>query len=157
MATSAIPDVIDALFTLCQTNLTGVTVYDGYGSSSDPGDFLMIGVEDPNSANPANSADSRQQWANATGTARDEQGLVTCAAVSWNGDADQKAARTAAFATVAAVENLIRTDYTLGGLSSLLWCEIGGSTGTGMVLTQATNASGALAQVVFRVHYRARI
>ena len=46
--------------------------------------------------------------------ARDQTGSVTCAALSWNGDADQKAARDAAYAVVAAVEDLLRTDPTLG-------------------------------------------
>lgn len=152
MSTSAIPDVIDALVTACTSALTNISVYDGWGVSDDPGDFLMIGVDDPDANNETNSGSSQQDWANATGTKRNESGDISCAALSWNGDSDQKAARTAVFATTAAVEDVLRSDYTLG-LPTLLWTSYGTST----QLTQSVNSTGAMALVVFKVHFEARI
>lgn len=152
MATSAVPAVIDALFTAADAALATVTVYDGFGVSDDAGDFLMIGVEDPDSQDAATSADAEQSWANADGTARDETGTVTCAALSWNGDADQKAARDAVYAITAAVEDLLRADPSLG-IATVLWT----SFGTSQQLTQAQDEQGALALLVFRIQFRARI
>lgn len=153
MATSVIPAVIDYLVTHATTALSAssVIVYDGFGTSDEPGDFLMIGVDDPESVNTAFSADSVQQWAHANYTARDEEGDVTCAALSWNGDCDQKAARDAVFAITAALENLLRADPTLAG--AVLWSSYGTST----QLTQNQSNDGAMSLVVFKVHFRARI
>ncbi len=151
MATSVIPAVIDYLVAHASVALTGVRVYDGYDSSDDPGDFLMVGVDDPESPNAAFSADSTQDWAHANNTARDEMGDVTCAALSWNGIGDQKLARDAAFAITATVEVLLRADPTLGGI--VLWS----SYGTTTQLTQQQSTNGVMALVVFKVHFRARI
>lgn len=153
MATSAIPDVITALVAAAKAALSTVTVYDGFGVSEDPGDFLMVGVDDPDRPDAAFAGSSRQGWAT-TGAqgARDEEGDITCAALSWNGNGDQQSARTAAFATCAAVETLLRTNPTLG-VSSLLWT----SYGTDTQLSQSQDNNGALALVVFRVAFRARL
>ena len=151
MASSVIPAVIDAVVSRARANLPSICVYDGFGVSDDPGDFLMVGVDDPERQDSAYSADSQQDWAHANNTARDEVGDVTCAALSWNGDADQKRARDAAFATCAALEVLLRADPSLGGI--VLWTSYGTST----QLTQNQNGNGALALVVFKVHFRARI
>src|SRR6185503_1586429 len=109
MATSAIPSVIDALFALGQS-IESVTVVDGFSLSKDPGDFLMIGVDDPDNANSAQSADSQQNWASNNPGSVDETGQVTCAALSWNGNGDPKAARDAAFATCGAFATALRSN-----------------------------------------------
>ena len=152
MGTSAVPDVIDALVTACTAALPNAKVYDGFGISDDPGDFLMIGVDDPDAADKANSAESEQAWANADGTARDETATITCAALSWNGDANQKTARDGAYAITAAVENLLRANPSLG-LPTVLWT----SFGTSSQLTQVQDEQGALALLVFRIQFRARL
>ena len=153
MSTSAVPSIIDALVTAARAALTDVAVYDGYGVSDDPGDFLMIGVEDVDGQDQARSADSSQTWAGTgIGAPRDESGEITCAALSWNGDADQKAARDGAYAITAAVENLLRENPALG-LPTVLWTGYGSST----QLTQDQSDGGAMALVVFRIAFRARI
>lgn len=152
MSTSAIPAVIDALFTAATTALSNIKVYDGYGVSEDPGDFLMVGVEDPDYDAAANSANSRQSWATIGAGSRDEEGEITCAALSWNGNADQKAARTGAFAIVAAVENLCRANPALG-VSTVLWTGVG----TDTELLQQQGEGGASAIVIFKIAFRARI
>lgn len=157
MATTVIPAVIDALVDQTRAAVTTsgakISVYDGYGLSDDPGDFLMVGVEDPETQGFTTSASAGQNWAETGQSAeRDDIGDVTCCAMSWNGDADQKAARDRAFAVVGVVEDLLRTDSQLG-LDDLLWAEIGPQ----MELHQIQDDSGAAAWVIFRVHYEARI
>lgn len=155
MATSAIPDVIDALFTAATTALPNVSVYDGFGVSDQAGDFLMIGVEDPDDNASAASSDAQQSAATmGTPRSRDEVGTVTCAALSSNGDGNQKAARDAVFAISTAIANLCRTDPTLGitGYQLLV-----ADYGTDQRLMQNQYEDGADAVLIFAVRFRARI
>jgi hypothetical protein len=152
MATSALPAVIDALVTLATAALPSVTVIDGVGISGSPGDYLMIGVDDPDADRPATAGDVQQVRATMSG-ARDETGTVTCCAYSWNGNGDQKAARDAAFATVAAVENILRTTSPTLGVSAVLKTEFGDRT----TVSQAQTETGTDCLVIFSVAYLARI
>jgi len=155
MATSAVPAVIDALVTKARAALPDLSVHDGFGVTDDPGDFLMVGVEDPDLDGATFSAEAQQSWAHVNHTARDEEGDITCAALSWTGDGDeagQKAARDAVYATTAALENVLRADPTLG-VATVLWA----SFGTSQQLKQAQDQHGAIALLLFRVHFKARI
>jgi hypothetical protein len=153
MATSVVPALIDALVAQATTALPSTLVFDGIGVTDDPGDFLMIGVEDPDIEGAAFSADTKQDWAAVgTGAPRDEQGDITCVALSWNGDGNPKAARDGAYAIAAAVEDLLRANASLG-VSGLLWT----SFGTSSQLSQAQGEGGASALLVFRINFRARI
>lgn len=151
MATSVVPALIDALVSGARAALTDRIVYDGFGISNDPGEFLMVGVSD-DGPDASRAVSSHQEWANANHTARDEEGDITCMAVSWNGDADQKAARDGAYATKAAVENMCRTNPSLG-LDNVLWT----SAGTDENLEQNQDDAGALAILTFTIAYQARI
>lgn len=150
---SAIPEVIDALVTTARANLPAtVIVSDGFITSDDPGNFLMIGVDDPDNANSASTATSVQQWASTgLGGTTDEMGDVTCAALSWNGDGDSKAARDSAFATCAGLAVALRANPSMS-LPTLLWTRYGTST----TLTEDQTDNAAQALVVFTVHFRAR-
>lgn len=153
MATSAIPALINALVANATAALTDTDVYDGFGVTSDPAEnVLHIGVDDVNNDGGASSAYAQQEWANANHTSRDEDGHVVCAASSWNGDGDAKAARDGAFATVAAIENMLRANPSQG-VATLLWTSLGGS----INLSQWQDDAGATAVVIFTVNYRARI
>jgi hypothetical protein len=150
--TSAVPALIDALVAQCTAALPSVIVADGVTvTDDDPGNWLMIGVDDPN-ADVATTATGQIAWADSNGTALDEMGDLTCLALSWNGDANPKAARDAAYATCAAVNGLLRTVPALG-VPVLLWARFGAT----QTLTQAQSGDGALALVVFTIHFRARI
>lgn len=157
MATSAVFDLIDALVPALRTALPSVTVYDGWGNSDEAaGDFVMIGIEDADVEGAAFSADARQEWATAgsAGT-RDETGEITCLALSWNGNSGEAGARQARAslkATTAAVENVLRANPSLG-VDGVLWTGYGSST----QLTQDQSDGGAMALVVFRIAFRARI
>ena len=152
MAVWVVPALIDALVDAATTALPDVLVLDGMGATDEPGDYLMVGVDDPDTEGDAFAADSQQRWAHANGSARDESGQVTCAAFSWNGDGDQKAARDAAYASVEALAAACRATPDLG-VSSLLWTDFG----TDARLTQMQGDSGAAALVVFQIAFRARI
>lgn len=155
MATSVVPALIDALVAASTTALPSVRVSDGIGATDDPGDFLMIGVEDPDIEGASFSAETRQDWASVgTNAPRDEQGEITCVAVSWNGNGPEgaKAARDGAYAISAAVENLLRDTPALG-VAGLLWTSFGSSS----QLSQAQGSTGASALLVFRINFRARI
>jgi hypothetical protein len=152
MATSVIPALLDALIAAARTALPNLIVNDGFAVTNDPGDFLMIGVDDPDRPDAALAVTSQQDWAHANYTTRDEEGDITCAALSWTGDTNQKISRDAVFATTTAVENLLRANPSLG-LANLLWTSYGSST----QLSQWQDAEGSTALVVFQVHFRARI
>jgi hypothetical protein len=145
MAVSVVPALIDAL-------VAATGGYDGLAVTDEPGDFLMIGVDDPDTEGGAFSGESRQSWANANSTARDESGSITCAAYSWNGDGDQKTARDAAYVLVEALASVCRATPALG-LSTLLWVDFGSDAN----LQQFQGEWGASALVVFTVAFRARI
>lgn len=152
MATSVVFDLVDALVSQLGAVLS-VNVFDGYGITDDPGDYLMVGVDDPDS-DRATSSEGRQDWAGLGAKARNEEGTVTCIAMSWNGDSDLKAARAAAKATTAAVENHLRSDPNLGGtVPGLQWTGYG--TRTELIQLQAED--GAYVMCVFDVAFTARI
>lgn len=151
MATSAIPRVIDALIAQTTAALPEVNICDGYGLGEDPGDFLMIGVDDPDSDVAANSADSQQARANVGQSgAREEEGEITCVALSWNGNADPKAARDGAFGITDALENLLRASPDLG-LGPTIWTDFG----TQLEVYQQQHGDGASCLLIFRVGFHA--
>ena len=152
MTTSVVFDLIDVLVSRF-TDALSVNVLDGYGLTDDPGDFLMVGVEDPDS-DRAVSAEAKQEWAGLGAKTRYEEGTVTCIALSWNGDADLKAARAACKATTAAVENNLRADPNLGGVvPGLNWTGYGVRT----ELIQLQASDGACVMCVFDVAFKARL
>lgn len=151
---SALPDVIDALVTLSAAALPSVRVYDGIGVSDDPGDFLMVGVEDPDIDGAAFSAEVEQSRL-AMGGSQQEAGTVTCCALSWTGDSTdvgQKAARDAAFTTVAAVETILRTTAPTLDVAAVSKTEFGDR----LTVSQAQDATGASCMVIFSVAYLAQ-
>ena len=161
MATSVVPALIDALFTQAAAALPSALVLDGFGVTEDPGDFLMIGIDDPLSPDAAQSARMSQIPATAgTTRSRDETGEVFCSAMSWNGNggssASQKQARDAAFAIVAAVETLCRTTPGLGiaGYGYVV-AQVGGA--SDFNVKQDQNTTGAMCIVTFPVSFAARL
>lgn len=156
---SALPQAIDALVALAQTYVpSGVSVYDGEAASDDPGDFLMVGVQDPDSDTMSLSGESQQGWSSVGyGSGyTDESGDITCAAVAWNGDsgnAAQKAARDDAYEIAKALAKAISIDPTLGLGDWFRGCRFG----TQITLSQMTGDSGVSALLVFQIHFDAYI
>lgn len=158
MATSIVPALIDALVAGATANVPATTaVYDGFGVSDDPGDYLMIGVDDPDADGWANSADAQQDVSSdgPPSGARDQTGSVACCALSWNGDGDPKAARDAAAASMAALESYVRSTpgLTIASQSQTFWCWFTPSE----TWKQQQGDGGAQALVIFRVGFFARL
>lgn len=159
MATSVVPDLLDALVFQCATALPGVNVYDALASTGasdstgNTGDSLFVGVDDIDSDGSVLSVStSETPGPFGTNRPRDEVGEVVLVAESWSGDKDQQAARVGAYAIQAAVANLCRTSPNLG-VSHLLWTGYGSST----EFRQDQTDSGAVARLTFRISFRARI
>lgn len=153
MPTSVVPALITAVVVTAQEQLPDLIVTDGWAVTSDPGNYVMIGVEDPDVDGYAQSATSTQSWANANYTARDEEGDVNCVALAWNGDGDAKAARDAVYANVAALEDALRSNPPQD-LADVLWTSVMASGGR---LNQIQDSGGAVALLLFSIHFRARI
>lgn len=154
MPTSVIPGLMDAIIETAESAVVGARVIDSIGAADgDPGDYLMVGVEDPDVEGYTVSARSKQEWANANYTSREEEGDITCAAYSWNGNGDQKAARDAVYATVGDLEQALR-DNPPQNQSDVLWTSFAV---TNSELNQIQSASGAGALLLFSIHFEARI
>jgi hypothetical protein len=152
MSVSVVPALIDALIAACEA--AGVeNVLDGPSLSGDAaaGDYLMIGVDDPDNETDTFSGSGRQKWAHTGARVRDEAGVVTCAAYSWNGDADQKAARDAVFAMAEAVVDAAVELPSLG-IANNMWVEPMADHN----LTQDQGEWGAMALLVFTVEFQGR-
>lgn len=156
MATSVTPQVIDSLIAGATAGLPAdVRVLDGYEVTDAAQDFLMVGVDDPDSGAAARSAPVEQH----VGTLgpprnRDELGTVWCAAYAWNGDGDPKAARDTAFSYLAVMEDYVRDVGGEGnlGVPGVRLPQIGSHD-----LMQDQTDEGASALIVFSVRYLARL
>lgn len=125
--TSRVPLVVDALVDLLRataghydptsaSSAGAVPVFDGpeYGITSDRVvTWLAVGWSgDPDAVE--DGGDTGQRIAALGNRSRDEVGSVRCRVVSQSGDRLMKPVRDAAFAEVAVVEQLLRTNPTLG-------------------------------------------
>lgn len=156
---SVVPALIDALVAqaTAAVGLTGAeaTVYDGVGNADIAGDYLMIGVDDPDGPDWARSASVTRDFETVGGGAYndiDEEGDIACVALSWNGSTDQKSVRDAVYAIAEALAGVCRTNPTLG-IDRLLWALYGGRSD----LLQVQNENGVLARLEFQIHFRALI
>lgn len=157
MTVSAIPIVIDGLLTIARgLSLTNADVLDAFGLSGNTGNYLMIGVDDPDTDQAARSASSTQDWAHLNNSTRDQLGSVWCVAQAYTGDDDQKIARDAAYAIVNAFATAVRAAPDLGvvpGSLNYLLCGFAGSED----LDQQRASNGAIARVTFQISFHARV
>lgn len=153
MSVSVIPQVIDALVALVKgvVDTNTVIVSEGYPLTLDTVDAVLIGVQDPKSDDQAMSASSQQRWV-ATGGRREEDGEITCAVLATEGGSDLQVARNRAFTILAAIENALRANVSLG-IGTLVQAEYG------VQLDYYSNQTpqGAEVTVIFHVHFQARI
>lgn len=153
MAGTIALDVIDALVQKYPPVLPSFTVYDGVGASDDPGNFLMVGVPDPDSDQPPTSADSKQEWAGLGAKRRDEEGTVTCCALAWNGETQGLLEARAVLRTMFdALAALHVEDPTLG-IGSVMWTGLGKN----IRVDQIQSEKGSMVLIVFDIDYKARI
>jgi hypothetical protein len=153
MASSVVPSLIDALVAQAVTSLPGALIFDGGGITDDPGDYLMIGVSDPDDDGEPEAADvTQQQMAFGSTRPRRETGSVHIAARSIAGDGVQKTARDAVYAMQEALATALRTTDNLGvaGILSL-------GNGSNLRLLQTQNESGAVATLLYDIAFDAQI
>lgn len=152
MTSAAYPTVYAALVSTIDAAIA-TRVTDGYDTSSDQGDVVMIGV--PNIADTnAISAGSFTQSTATMGTprSREETGSINGLALAWNGDGSASAARLAAFALIASIEGVLRATPALGVTS---FGYLVAQMNTGDVVEDKED--GATCAISFTVTYAARI
>lgn len=154
MAGTVVFDLLDALVREYRAALPpSVIVYDGTSLSEDPSDFVMVGVGDPNSDQPPNSAESEQEWAGLGAKRGDEDGTIHCCAVVWNGEteglSEARVNLRSLLDTLAAVHV---EDPTLG-VGPVMWTRFGGRTST----TQIQALDGSSIVHTFEIKFKARI
>lgn len=154
MTTSKVPALIDYLVTAFTASASlgaanpAVSVFDGPPVTADPAPMaLYVGVDDVFSDSAPVSATSEQARMGA-GRGRQETAEIRCAAVAWSGADDLRTVRASAFAILAAVEDLIRTNADrFGGNADQ------GSPGVSGITVQQSAAGGSTVQVSFMVTF----
>lgn len=155
---TAVPQAIDALIAFAEAQVpAGVDVFDGDEPAAPSGDYVIIGIKDPDpddTAPTAPLAQTTQAWA-AVGWQQavytDETGVITCAAVAWVGDRQLKVVRDKVSAIVSTLAGAMFDDPTLG-LGPWFQARI-----ATFQLTQLSHPDGVTARAVFEVHTVARI
>ena len=153
MPASVVPALIDALKAAAVSALPNALVLDGVGVTDDPGDYLMIGTDDPDSPDESEAASVTQtQMAFGSTRPRREQGVIHLAARSIDGSANQKTARDAVYAIHEALATALRTTNDLGvtGVLSL-------GNGSNLRLTQNQDNYGARATLLYDIAFDAQI
>lgn len=152
-STSVVYDLVGTLVSTFQAQVTTAQVYDGYGSTDNPGDFVMVGIEDPDGDKGA-SAETQQKFVDIGGLSREESGSITCVVVSWNGNNSLSEARGKVKAITQVIENTLRSSPNFGNaIPGLLWIGYGSRT----QVTQMQAKGSALVMQVFDVQFKARI
>lgn len=153
MSSSIVPALIDALVTQAVAALPTTLVIDGVGITDDPGDYLMVGVADPDDGGESEAAAATQQQMTFGATRpRLEQGVIHMAARSIDGGGSQKTARDAVYAIQEALASVLRTTDNLGvaGVMSL-------SNGSTLRLMQNQTDFGAMATLLYDIAFDAQI
>ena len=158
MTTSRVPALIDYLvnaFTAAPTLGAAsppVAVFDGPVVTAAPAQLaLYVGVDDVFTDAAPLSATS-EQIRQGLGNRRQETSTVHCCAVAWAGTDDARTVRVQAFAILAAVEDLVRTNLDkFGGNGDLA------DPGVSGITLQQSTADGSTAQVAFSVTFKSFI
>lgn len=155
MAVSAVPDAVEQLFELLQsqagTTLAGVRLMDGPPTTNfSDRERLYIGY----SPGADQAVEIQQEFAGAGVRQRDEDFSITCyLEVSW-GDTNMRLRRQRLFSILEAVDTVLRNSgqagTTLNG--SVQWAHL-----TVASLSQVQDPDGAVASAVFTVSCHARI
>lgn len=151
MATTALPHFIDAVITALRaaSSLSGVRIYDGIEvDSSDPTNWISIG-HDGTEDGEVVMANVRNEYKALGAKSMFEDGSLNCSLVSWSGDTDLSTCRIGAYALLDAVDTVIRTDPSFGGV--VLYSGLDSNSPMYMQTNQ-----GSAVQINFSIVYRAR-
>lgn len=153
MGTSQVPTLITNVLAALQASadLAGVQVIDGPVVEDSPAtDWVFVGYDgDP--GGDFEAANSAQNWVGIGAKRKDEDIAITCAVVASRGDTNVPAARSRAYVLMAAVENALRIDVSLG-MPPPTVVEV-----TAETLYQEQTDSGIQARIPFSVMARTRI
>ncbi|HEX7163338.1 MAG TPA: hypothetical protein VF223_19135 [Trebonia sp.] len=148
---SKVPDVLAYLVSLFGSDpalgkaTPPVAVHDGNAVTAAPGTLaLWVGTDDiAPGANPM-AAESQRSWAGPQ--QQSEAMIIYCIAQAWSGSSDGDE-RAAAYAIVAAVEELVRAETTGFGGNGV----VANPGVTGGQLRQSSDQRGPQAQVLFQI------
>lgn len=130
--------------------LTGVTVADGAQVTSDASnDWLFVGFNG-DAPDEYNEGAAGQQSLMAFAKVKGDDGRITCALVSRNGDTDIPAIRARVNGFLSSAEAAVRADMTLGGLVMHAYV-------SDYRYSPVQTQQGAKVRVVFTVTYKAQI
>ena len=150
---SAFPSVCDALYAAIKASgsLTDVGVYDGLQVTMEfTNDGVAVGHDGSLDDDDVSQGSFISEYGTLGAKAKYEDGTVNCFLWSLDGGVDVTARRTRAFTLFAAVESVVRTDPTLGGV-----CLLGNVASGDPSLRQTTQGVAYLMPFTFT--YRARL
>ena len=151
MTTAAAEGFIDALVAAFKASnlLSGVTVYDGPEiDSSDPLVWLSVG-HDGTEDGEVIAFNTKNEYKQLGAKSMFEEGYINCVLAVWNGDVNISALRTQARTYISAVDTVIRTDPSFGGI--VLWSGLDSQT-----VSYNQTTSGAEVKILFTIYYKAR-
>lgn len=149
---SQVPDAIDRLITLFEGALPNAAVIDGIAVEWPAGDWAVVGGDGAVSEDE-DAARSVQQWTGLGARIRDESIDVVCAVGSSTGNSESgmRGRRQAVYTMLTAVEDALRADPGLGGLTT------GGAAAVvDQALRYVANTQGQAAVIVFTVNVPVR-
>lgn len=146
--TSRIPAVRTALVAALKASLPNAVVFNGPFVTVPDGDYVAVGWTPE-----GDRAGATQSWAGLGNKARDEQIDVPCYCDSYSGSTNWPARIDAAYTLLAAAENALRADPTLGGaIPNPGWAQISSYTEF-----DEGNPQGTYVGIVFHVVANTRI
>lgn len=152
--TSRAPAVIDALVALFEATpaLDGVKVVDGPLVTGDPlHRAVFVGYDGDPDNDGGEAVTFSQEWASIGQKAKNETFTVQCAVAAWKGSTKVRPVRVLAYDLLAAVEDTLRADPSLGMPPPTIVAFASGS------LIQAQRKSGIECRIPFQIAVQTRI
>lgn len=151
---TTIPAFIDGLIAAARAGIPTAVIHDGpEPSDATPDAELFIGMQRFEDEDlPTAVSDGEQEFA-ATNLRKDERYRLRCVATGRNGADNLSTARSTAFQLIDELGTLLRSDYTVGGVEGVLYCDL-----EVRDMEQGyTEEDGAVCRVLFDIRVRARI
>lgn len=152
--TSRAPALIDALVALFEAApaLDGVKVLDGPIVTGDPlHKAVFVGYDGDLDSDGGEAVTFSQEWASIGQKAKKETFTVQCAVAAWKGSTKVKPVRELAYDLLAAVEDALRADPSLGQPPPTIVAFQSGA------LIQAQRKSGIECRIPFQIAVQTRI
>lgn len=152
MAVSVFPALLAAGYTQAQAALSTVRVSYGMVATEDPGDYLMLGGDDPDADWIVASIGSREFEGVGLDGEVSESGEIPCYVLSWNGDSDVRLAVETVYTIAEQVITIFRNAPNLG-LIQVDWT----LPGSEMTCEYQLDDDGVKARLPFSIRYQALI